>query len=278
MLTENIDRSIILVKPDMIERSLDEDFKERMKKEGLKIIAFGQILMDLDFVKRFYGWSVIDYVVELSEYLCRKPLLVWLIEGDKAIQKLINIKKEIRARYCLSKLCNLFHCSDSREDFEREYKLISLKIGDMKTNNQVEVIVFTKKGREVFFLLLKRNPEKGGFWQPITGNVRVDEDFKKAALRELKEETGISDIVRFIDTGYSFEFFDDNRQQHEKVFGAEVDSESGVILSPEHTEFVWVKEGQALNHYLKYPGNKKGLEKLAEKIKEKEQKNERERG
>jgi len=272
MLTKNTDRSIILLKPDMIERSLDEYLKERTREEGLKIIAFGQVLMDLDFVKRFYGWSMIYYAIELDDYLCRKPLIVRLIEGDGAIERLISIKKEMRARYCSGKLYNLFHCSDSKEDFEKEYKLIILRIGDMKTNNQVEVIVFTKKEGEIFFLLLKRNPKKGGFWQSITGNVRVDESFEEAATRELKEEIGIFNVLSFVDIGYSFEFFDDNRQQHEKVFGAEVDSESSVILSSEHTEFVWVKKDQALNHYLKYPGNKEGLKKLAEKIKEKEQK------
>jgi len=161
------------------------------------------------------------------------------------------------------------------EDFEREYKLIISGIKIMKTDNQVEVIVFTKKEGEFFFLLLKRNVKKGGFWQPITGNVRTDEDFKEAALRELKEETWISNVLKLVDIDYFFEFFDDNRQQYERVFGVEVDPNSTIILSREHTEFVWVKEDQAINDYLKYPGNKEGIRRLVEKIKE--QKNEREK-
>ena len=43
--------------------------------------------------------------------------------------------------------------------------------------------------------MLKRILEKGGFWQPITGNVREGETFKEAAMREIGEETGISEIL-----------------------------------------------------------------------------------
>lgn len=139
----------------------------------------------------------------------------------------------------------------------------------MKTNNQVEVIVFKKEQNgKPSFLILKRNPQKGGFWQPITGNVEENETFEEATDRELREETGITEVKRIFDTGYSFEFFDDNRQQLEKVFGAEVDSTTEVILSAEHSEFKWADENEALNRYLKYPGNKGGLRKLAEKLRE----------
>lgn len=267
-MTRILDYTIILLKPDIIERSLEKNLRERLEGEGLKINIIGQILIDLDFVKKFYGWSVIKHIAELTDYLCRKPLSVWLIEGRNAIQKVCNIKREMRLAYCSGRLCNLFHCPDSEKDFEREYELINLSLNSMRTNNQVEVIVFTQKEGNLLFLLLKRNPEKGNFWQPITGNVEVGETFKEAALRELKEEIGISKILRFIDTNYSFEFFDDDRQQYERVFGVEIEPDSAIILSHEHTNFVWVEEGKAIDNYLKYPGNKEGIRKLVEKIRE----------
>ena len=135
----------------------------------------------------------------------------------------------------------------------------------MKTNNQVEVFIFKNTPEKgILFLLLKRIPKKGGFWQPITGNIQEGETFEKAAYREIQEETGISNVLRLIDTGYSFDFFDDNRWQHERVFGAETEERVPVALSHEHTEFKWVTKEEALNEYLKWPGNKEGLRKLCE--------------
>ena len=41
-----------------------------------------------------------------------------------------------------------------------------------------------------YFLIFKTVPQRGSFWQPVTGHVEVGESDQEAALRELKEETG----------------------------------------------------------------------------------------
>ncbi|MEK7655200.1 MAG: NUDIX domain-containing protein [Patescibacteria group bacterium] len=134
----------------------------------------------------------------------------------------------------------------------------------MKTNNQVEAIVFRRSSSgDVQFLMLKRNEKKGGFWQPVTGNVKVEETFEEAAIREVQEELGITESPRIVDTGYSFDFFDDGRDQHEHVFGIEISPETSITLSDEHTEFAWASEDECLTAYLKYQGNKEGLRRLA---------------
>ena len=134
----------------------------------------------------------------------------------------------------------------------------------MKTNKQVEVILFQRTSTgQALFLMMKRNPRKGGFWQPITGAVEVGETPDQAAFREIAEETSITDVLRLIDTGYAFQFVDNGRQHDECVFGAEVPENIKIILSPEHTEYIWVTKEEALDRYLKYPGNKAGLEALA---------------
>lgn len=82
----------------------------------------------------------------------------------------------------------------------------------------------------------------------------------------MEEETNIKEYLEFTDTGYSFDFFNDNRNQHEKVFGIHIPKTAKIVLSSEHTEFQWVSKEDALNRYLKYPGNKEGLRKLCEKL------------
>lgn len=136
-----------------------------------------------------------------------------------------------------------------------------------RTRNQVEVIVFrTFPHGDHSFLMLKRTPQRGGFWQPVTGNVEEGETFENAALREVQEELGVINIVRLIDTGYSYEFTDNGMDQFERIFGVQVPLSAEVRLSSEHTEYRWTTKDEAINSYLKYPGNKEGLRRLHQKL------------
>lgn len=264
------DRTLVIIKPDAIKKNLAKEVASRIYSKKLQIVERKEILPDLEFLKKLYRWPTIFHPIELEEYLCSMPLPVWIIEGDNAIQEVLKIKINIRMEFGTDALHTLIHCSDSEEEFLREHALIffdkSLTEETMeKTNNQVEVFLFKRcTGGEISFLMLKRVPEKGGFWQPITGNVEKEESFEEAATREVREETGIFIILKLINTGYSFDFFDDNRLQHEIVFGAEIKEEAEIILSQEHTEFKWVNKEEALNNYLKWPGNKEGLKKISQ--------------
>lgn len=264
------EQSFIIIKPDTIQRELVRELENEINKTGLKIVKRGKIKLNVEFIKELYQWPALNYPNLLHNYLCGMPLPLWLIIGDRAIELILSVKKEFRKKYCTDKLHTLFHCPDSAEEAAREFKLIinNLKEANMKTDNQIEVIIFKKNEDGAYvFLMLKRNQAKGGFWQPITGNVEKNETFDEAASRELKEETGITETIRLFDTGYYFEFFDDNRQQHEKIYAAEINNETVITLSSEHTEFAWVSAESALEKYLKYPGNKEGLKKLNEKLK-----------
>ncbi|MBU3918933.1 NUDIX domain-containing protein [Patescibacteria group bacterium] len=267
--------SVVIIKPDMVKHGLIDELESKIEQMDLKIIRRGEISMDLELVKKLYQWPILRHPVELEEYLCRTPLQVWFIEGRNAVESILKIKGEIRKKYCTDQLHTLLHCPDSNEDAQRECNLIWLNMNnkkEIKTNNQVEVIVFKKAKKETFlFLILKRVPARGGFWQPITGNVREEESFEDAALRELREETGIVDVVELIDTEYLFEFFDDNRQQTEKVFGAEVPAGARINISSEHTEYKWMTSEVALSRYLKYLGNKEGLKRLVAKLETREE-------
>jgi len=271
----NYDLTLILIKPDMKKRRLIGELLNKLKDSGLEIVHKGLVQFNLELIRLFYGWNVVMHPKEIDEYLCTKPMSFLIVRGNNAIPKTRAIKQELRRVLGNNDLVlNLMHCSDSPEEFKHECVFIleqqtkkeKKNMSEIKTNNQVEVILFKKKNSTILFLVLKRNPQRGGFWQPITGNVKLHETFEQAALREMEEETGIKKYLEFIDTGYSFDFVDDNRNQHEKVFGIHVTRSIKVNLSLEHTEFQWVNQEDALNRYLKYDGNKEGLRKLCEKI------------
>src|SRR5512136_387235 len=101
----------------------------------------------------------------------------------------------------------------------------------MRLPIQVEAIIFRRNGNRVEYLLLKRLPERNGFWQPITGGVEEGETQKEALCREIGEETGIKSMVTILENLYYFEFSDPNPNQ-EYVYGIEVSSSEEIMLDP----------------------------------------------
>jgi len=131
----------------------------------------------------------------------------------------------------------------------------------MRLPLQVEAIIFRKNGNKTEYLLLKRVPEKNGFWQPVTGGLEEGETRTEALFREIKEETGIKNPIRVIEGLYYFEFSDPNLNQ-EYVYGVEVSPTEEVVLDgEEHSEYRWCSFREALQ-LLSWKENKEALKKL----------------
>jgi lipoyl(octanoyl) transferase len=54
----------------------------------------------------------------------------------------------------------------------------------------VSIHLFTRTGEGAPFLMLRRIPTRGGFWQGLTGAPHPHESDDEAAVREVREETG----------------------------------------------------------------------------------------
>jgi nucleoside diphosphate kinase/8-oxo-dGTP pyrophosphatase MutT (NUDIX family) len=275
-MTVNDDFAVVLIKPDAPERGLEAEVLKSLRQAGLSVTELGTIQFDLEFLKVFYQWSEIEYPKEMEGYMCTTPLRVLIAGGIDTVSKAMFVKGRLRAKYSNDLLKNLLHCSDSRDNAQREYDLVMGRYTPKETKqgrtpNQVEAIVFKiSEGGTPLFLMLKRIPKRGGFWQPVTGNVEIGESFEAAALREIREELEIEQVIELVDTGYSYEFTDNDLDQFERVFGAKVSEGTPVKLSSEHSEYQWASKDDALNVYLKYPGNKEGLRRLDAKIVETE--------
>jgi len=97
-----------------------------------------------------------------------------------------------------------------------------------------------------------------GFWQSVTGGLdREDESFREAAIREVREETGL-DASRYelLDWGIEreFEIFARHRDRYapgvtrnlEHVFSLEVPAPVDVRLDPgEHLRYRWLPRREA---------------------------------
>ena len=125
----------------------------------------------------------------------------------------------------------------------------------------VDCYVYRQTDDGLKFLLMKRNLNKiyEHLWQGVAGKIEDGETAPEAAIRELKEETGLDPVNMFVADHVSrFYEVHGDRINLVPVFGIEVNSDE-VILSEEHIDFKWVTIEEALNT-LVWNGQKKGIQ------------------
>jgi len=115
----------------------------------------------------------------------------------------------------------------------------------MKEEVSAGIILFNEIEDKEFLLL--NYPSK--HWDFVKGKMEKDETPHETALRETKEETGISD-VEFIDDfkeEIEYYFYADNQEIHKKViFFLGKTKTMDIILSHEHLDFIWLDFDDAL--------------------------------
>jgi len=131
----------------------------------------------------------------------------------------------------------------------------------------IDAYVFYRREESIRYLLLKRAKTKiyEHLWQGVAGKIKKKEKAWEAAVRELKEETGLEPLSMFVADHVS-QFYEvyKNRVNIVPVFGIEVGQEE-VILSEEHCEFRWV-DLQTARRKLAWKGQKEGVESVADML------------
>ena len=121
---------------------------------------------------------------------------------------------------------------------------------EYKQPRSVQVVIFADTSSERHYLLLRRVASHGGFWQSVTGSLEVGETHTQAAIREVREETGIDSAEdKLIELGVinTFEIAPQWRGKYapgvmrneEVCFALKVDRCEVVIDSREHDAYLW---------------------------------------
>jgi len=129
-----VERTLVLIKPDAVERGLAGDILARFERRGLAIRDARLVQVDRDLAERHYAeHAEKPFFGELVEFITSAPTLALALEGEGAIATVRRTMGatnpadsepgSIRGDLALSMPDNLVHGSDSPESAERELEL-----------------------------------------------------------------------------------------------------------------------------------------------------------
>tara|TARA_B100000900_G_scaffold364151_1_gene338603 strand:+ start:124 stop:534 length:411 start_codon:yes stop_codon:yes gene_type:complete len=126
-----IEKTLSIIKPDAVERNLDNEIKEIFKSKGFSILREKKIQIEKSEAEKFYKvHETKPFYNDLCEYLSSGPIVVMILEKDNAVlanRELMgatnpNEAEEgtIRKKYGISIDKNSVHGSDSIDNAKIE--------------------------------------------------------------------------------------------------------------------------------------------------------------
>lgn len=82
-----IERTLVLVKPDAVQRSLIGEIVSRFEKAGLKIVGMKMVWIDPEFSKKHYAAHVNKpFYKSLEAFITAGPVIAMVIEGISGVE------------------------------------------------------------------------------------------------------------------------------------------------------------------------------------------------
>src|SRR5207237_4690342 len=129
-----MERTLVLVKPDGVQRGLIGPILSRLEARGLKLVGLKLVSVSSSLAARHYAeHEGKPFYPGLLSYIASGPVLALCVEGTSAVQMVRNAvgatnplnaaPGTIRADYALDIGRNLIHASDAPETAQRELAL-----------------------------------------------------------------------------------------------------------------------------------------------------------
>jgi nucleoside-diphosphate kinase len=133
-----MERSLVLIKPDAMERGLAGVIIGRLQGEGLKLTALKMLHMDRALAEQHYAvHKEKSFFKELVDYITSTPIVAAVFEGEEAVARIRKLMGAtdpskatlgtVRKDYGLDVQRNATHASDSPENGEKEIAIFFKK-------------------------------------------------------------------------------------------------------------------------------------------------------
>lgn len=128
-------KTVVLVKPDGLQRGLVGEIISRFERKGLKLVAIKMVQMSDKMIDNWYAHhKERSFFADLKKFMEWTPIVAMVWEGLEiipAVRKIVGTTKgreaeagSIRGDLGMSGAQNLIHASDSPEAVEKEMAII----------------------------------------------------------------------------------------------------------------------------------------------------------
>lgn len=125
------ERSLILIKPDALNRSLVGEIIQRFERKGLKIVGMKMLQLNDEILKEHYSHLADKpFFPRIADFMKKWPVIAVVLEGLEAVDSVRLITGEtlgrkadagtIRGDFSMSIQANIVHASDSLENAKIE--------------------------------------------------------------------------------------------------------------------------------------------------------------
>ena len=129
------EQTLIVLKPDAVERNLIGEIISRFEKKGFKVVKLKMLKFTKDMAEEFYSaHKEKPFFGELVSFITSERIVASVIEGDNVVamtRTIIGATKPseaapgtIRGDFGVGITNNSIHASDSMESFEKEVKVV----------------------------------------------------------------------------------------------------------------------------------------------------------
>ncbi len=128
-----MEKTLLVIKPDGVERRLIGEIIKRVERDGFEILDMKFIRLKKEEAERFYiVHKGKDFYPSLVEYISSGPVVAILLQRERAQERLREVvgatdpkkaeKGTIRADFGLDIEHNTVHAADPKEDPDREIR------------------------------------------------------------------------------------------------------------------------------------------------------------
>ena len=148
-----MERTLIILKPDALQRGLAGEIISRLERRGLRIVSLKMMRIGKPLAARHYAeHKAKSFYQGLIDYITSGPVVVAVLEGTKAIEVVRNTMGKtnpaeaapgtIRGDLALEMGRNLIHGSDGKASAKREIELFFGKEGLRSWQRTVDPWIF----------------------------------------------------------------------------------------------------------------------------------------